>query len=145
MASTSPTMERVDDQIRWYDQKSLFNQRWYKRLKVGAIVAAAVIPFAAGFGAPTVVTGGLGVCIVILEGLQGLNQYQQNWINFRSTCESLKHEKYLFLAKAGSYLKSEHPDALFAERAESLISQEHAKWVSVREQQSDESGTTSSG
>ena len=136
-------MERVDGQIKWYDEKSLSNQRWYKRLKIGAIIAAALIPFAAGFEAPTMITGGLGVCIVILEGLQGLNQYQQNWINFRSTCEALKHEKYLFLANAGPYLKNEHPDALFAERAESLISQEHAKWVSVRERQGDEPGTAS--
>jgi len=142
MASNNPTMERIDDQIRWYDQKSLANQRWYKRLKIAAIVAAAMIPFAAGFELPTWVAGGLGVCIVILEGLQGLNQYQQNWINYRSTCEALRHEKYLYLAKAGSYRKTEHPDALFAERAESLISQEHAKWVSVREQQDDEHGPT---
>ena len=134
MTSSSPTMDRVDDQIGWYDRKSLTNQRWYKWLKIAAIVAAALVPFAAGLGAPTFLTAGLGVAIVILEGLQGLNQYQQNWINYRSTCEALKHEKYLYLAGAGPYLKSDNADALFAERAESLISREHAKWVSVREQ-----------
>lgn len=134
MTSSSPTMVRVDDQISWYDSKSTANQRWHKIFKVVAITAAALVPFAAGFGASAVLTGGLGVVIVILEGLQGLNQYQQNWINYRSTCEALKHEKYLFLAKAGAYLDSDNPEALFAERAESLISTEHAKWVSANEQ-----------
>jgi hypothetical protein len=133
-------MDRVDDQINWYDRKSIASQRWYKRLKIAAIVAAALVPFAAGFGALAVLTGGLGVCIVILEGLQGLNQYQQNWINYRSTCEALRHEKYLYLAKAASYLNAEHPDALFAERVESLISREHAKWVSEHEQQGSRKG-----
>jgi hypothetical protein len=34
------------------------------------------------------VTGGLGVVITVLEGMLHLNQYQQNWINYRSTCEA---------------------------------------------------------
>ena len=140
MSSSNPTMDRADDQIDWYDRKSISNQRWYKRLKVAAIVAAALVPFAAGYGELAVLTGGLGVCIVVLEGLQGLNQYQQNWINYRSTCEALRHEKYLYMAKAASYLTAEHPDALFAERIESLISREHAKWVSEHEQQDSRPG-----
>lgn len=110
------------------------NQRWFKRFKVAGIVAAAIIPFAAGIGAPAFLTGGLGVFIVVLEGLQGLNQYQNNWTTYRSTCEELKHEKYLWLGKAGPYASAENPDALLAERVESLISREHAKWVSAREQ-----------
>lgn len=142
MASSNPTIDRVDDQITWYDKKSLFNQRSYRAIKVIEIVAAALIPFAAGIGASATLTGGLGVVIVILEGLQGLNQYQQNWINYRSTCEQLKHEKYLFLAKAGPYVKVEAPETLFAERAEALISREHAKWVSGREQYSKEQETS---
>ena len=73
-----------------------------------------------------------GALIVVLEGLQQLQQYQQNWITYRSTCERLKHEKFLFAARAGPYASSE-PEALLAERVESLVSQEHAAWVSQRE------------
>ena len=143
MVSTNSITDRVDDQILWYDKKSIVNQRWHKTIKTAEILAAALIPFAAGLGASATLTGGLGVCIVVLEGLQGLNQYQQNWINYRSTCEQLKHEKYLFLAKAGPFLKVENPEALFAERAEALISREHAKWVSGREQYSKDQGNSS--
>ena len=49
------------------------------------------------------VTGGLGVLITGIEGMLHLNQYQQNWINYRSTCEALKHEKYIYLHKAAPY------------------------------------------
>jgi len=44
----------------------------------------------------------------------------------------LKHDKFLFLAKAGPYLKVENATAALAERIESLVSQEHAKWVSAQ-------------
>ncbi len=73
MNPDSPTLERLEDQIAWYDRKSMENQQWFKRLKVAGIVAAAVIPFAAGYGTYPLFTGALGVFIVVLEGLQSLN------------------------------------------------------------------------
>jgi hypothetical protein len=81
------------------------------------------------------VTAGLGVLITVLEGLLHLNQYQQNWINYRSTCEALKHEKYIYLGKAAPYVNLPDPHALLAERIESLVSQEHGKWASVQQQE----------
>lgn len=134
MTAGNPTLERLEDQIAWYDRKSIENQHWFKRLKIAGIVTAAVIPFAAGLGAPSILTGVLGVFIVVIEGLQSLNQYHHNWITYRSTCEELRHEKYLWVAKAGPYVNTDNADTLLAERVESLISREHAKWVSTREQ-----------
>jgi hypothetical protein len=104
-------------------------------IKVAVMVAAAIIPFSAGFGGWTYFTAGLGVVIVVLEGLLQLNQYQHNWIAYRSTCEALKHEKFLYLAKAGPYAGEPQPELLLAEQLESLISQEHAKWASSRRQE----------
>jgi hypothetical protein len=132
-----PIMERLEDQICWYDRKSLTNQRYFKRLKIIEIVAAATIPFLSAFSFSRMmwVTGGLGVLITVLEGMLHLNQYQQNWIAYRSTCESLKHEKYVYLGKASPYASAVDPHALLAERIESLVSQEHAKWASVQQQE----------
>lgn len=131
-----PIMERLEDQIAWYDRKSITNQRYFKRIKIVEIAAAAAIPFLATFKLPQVlwVTGGLGVLITVLEGMLNLNQYQQNWIAYRSTCESLKHEKYVYLGKAAPYAGVADPHALLAERIESLVSQEHAKWASVQQE-----------
>jgi len=130
-----PTMERLEDQIAWYDRKSLANQRYYKRIKVVEISAAALIPFLSAFKLAQMlwVSGGLGVLITVLEGMLHLNQYQQNWISYRSTCESLKHEKYVYLGKAAPYAGAADPHALLAERTESLVSQEHSKWASVQQ------------
>lgn len=71
----------------------------------------------------------------MLEGLLHLNQHQQNWITYRSTCEALRHEKYLYLGHGGPYAKAQDAHALLAERVESLVSQEHAKWASAGQQQ----------
>ena len=120
-----------------YDRKSLVNQRAYKRIKIAEILAAAMIPFLAGLRVSYtgIVTGGLGVLITVFEALLHLNQYQQNWINYRSTCEALKHEKYTYLGKAAPYANIPDPHALLAERIESLVSQEHAKWASTQQQE----------
>ena len=80
-------MKRLDDQFDWYDDKSGWNQKWFKRLKVIEIVAAALIPFAAGLLPNPLITGGLGVIVAILESVQGLCQFQQNWTRYRSTAE----------------------------------------------------------
>lgn len=133
MPDADPTMERLEDQIGWYDRKSMSSQRTFKRMKVVEILAAALVPLFAGFNLPWI-AGGSGALIAVLEGLQQLNQYHFNWITYRSTCESLKHEKYLYLAKAGPYGAAVDAHALLAERIESLVSQEHAKWASGQEQ-----------
>ncbi|HYJ22372.1 MAG TPA: DUF4231 domain-containing protein, partial [Solirubrobacterales bacterium] len=125
---------RVRDQIAWYDRKSQFNQRRFKGFKICQIITAAAMPVAAAASAPVWLVGGGGAVIVVLEGLQQLQQYQQNWITFRATCERLKHEKFLHLAHAGPYREAPDPDALLAERVEGLVSQEHAAWVSQREE-----------
>src|SRR5689334_7166889 len=106
------TIDRLEDQIQWYDRKSGNSQQAFKSLKICTIVAAVLVPALAGIPTLHWVTAGLGVFIAVMEGLQQLYQFQANWIAYRSTCEALKHEKYLYLAKAGVYAASDNPHAL---------------------------------
>lgn len=133
-AAEDVTLERLENQIDWYDRKSGIAQRRFKLLKGSQLLAAAAIPVVATLDAHAAVTGSLGGLVVVLEGMAQLNQYQQNWQAYRSTCEALKHEKYTFVARAGPYAKARNPVSLLADRIEGLISQEHAKWVSAQEQ-----------
>lgn len=132
-APEDPTWDRLEDQIHWYDSRSSDNQRRYKRLKLLELAVAAALPVVAGVGSPVLVTGALAAVIVVLEGAQHLYQFQERWITYRSTAEALKHERYLYLAKAGPYLRADRHQQL-AERIEGLISQEHAKWTSSQQQ-----------
>ena len=131
--SDDSTVSRLEDQIAWYDAKSGENQRRFKVLKGIQLISAAAIPVVASFNADPAIAAVLGGLIVVVEGFQQLNQYQQNWALYRSNAEALKHEKFLFLARAGPYAHSKNGVSLLADRIEGLISQEHAKWVSARE------------
>ncbi len=128
------TLSRLEDQIGWYNKKSASNQTFYKWCRGIVIVSAALIPLSANFEMVDFLPAWLGALIVVVEGFQQLNQYHQNWISYRATCEALKHEKYLWIGKAAHYREAENPDALLAERIESIIAQENSKWVHVREQ-----------
>ncbi|MDW5564164.1 MAG: DUF4231 domain-containing protein [Methanomassiliicoccus sp.] len=127
------TLKRLDNQIEYYDTSSIKNQRRYKTLKIVEIGAAALIPFAAFMPYSQFSTSLLGVIVVFTEGIQQVYQFHANWISYRSTCEALRHEKFLFLARAGPYSSSPNPDILLAERVESNISVENANWVSCQE------------
>lgn len=124
------TWERLENQLGWYDGKAVRNQRRYKWLKVLEIAVAAALPVVAALHSPVWVTGGLGAVVVVLEGVQHIYQFQENWITYRSTAEALRNERYLYLAKAGPYA-GEDRDRVLAERIEVLLSQEHTKWASA--------------
>lgn len=128
--SERATLERLDSQIAWYDRRSGVNRRLYKCLKTLIITSAAAIPVLTTANLPhgTHLAAALGVSLAVLEGVQQLNQYQANWASYRTTAEALKHEKYYYLGQAGPYLKADSPQTLLAERVETLLSQENAKW-----------------
>jgi hypothetical protein len=135
-----PIWLRLEDQIAWYDANSTRNQRAFKRLKYIEIAAAATIPVVSGFGTTRIVAAVLGGVVLAIEAILHLNQYQQNWLTYRSTAEALKHEKFLYLARAGHYQGAADGHGLLAERVEALVSQEHSKWLSVRQDQEAEHG-----
>jgi len=136
-----PIYDRLEDQVGWYDRKSQNAQRRYKILKLAQVIIAGLIPLASVIPIPEPAfkpaTAVLGLLVLIIEAVQQLNQDQQNWIAYRSACEALKHEKYLYLASAGPYANADNREnrlALLADRIEGLISQEHAKWISAQQQ-----------
>ncbi|MFH1790099.1 MAG: DUF4231 domain-containing protein [bacterium] len=124
---------RLDQQIQWYDNKSTSSKRKFKIAKIIEICLAALIPFLASINVS--VTAMLGVAITILEGIQQLCQWSKNWITYRSTCEALRHEKYLYLGKSGVYEDKDENELkiILTQRVESLVSTEHSKWNSRQE------------
>ena len=123
--------QRLNDQIGWYDRKSVTNQRWFRRLRFAEIVAAATIPFLSGFADSFLIKiaiGALGVFVAVIASLLGLLQLQVHWIEYRATAESLKKEKFLFLTQTDPYDKD---DAfhLLVQRVEGLLSKENTEWV----------------
>ena len=123
--------DRVEDQINWYDKKAQSNQRWSKSLRIIEIVCAAIIPFIAGYSESipfgTIIIGFMGVIIAICASLSALNKYQENWLIYRTTCETLRHEKYLFMTSTKPYDDTDGFNQ-FVIRVEGLISKENTQW-----------------
>lgn len=127
-----PAWHRLEDQLQWYDNKSTYCQKWYKRLKFAQISLAVLIPILSHLNPVYVkwTTSAAGALIAVLEGVQHMNQYSTLWVTYRATAERLKHEKYLFLSAAGPYKELAEPERLIvlAERVEEHVSTEHANW-----------------
>ena len=123
--------ERVEDQITWYGEKSQLNKKWFKFLRITEIVGAAIIPFLAGIGSSipyySVIIGTLGVIIAISAGVSAVYKFHENWLEYRTTSETLKHEKYLFQTKCRPY-DQEDSFSLLVQRVEGLISKENSQW-----------------
>lgn len=123
--------QRLCDQINWYDNKSSSAQRMYKRLRGAEFICAALIPVLAAFGDKNacvpIVMGVLGAVVVVLASFLSLGQYQENWVQYRTTCEALRHEKYRFLTRTGPY-GDKSAFSLLVDRVESLISKENSEW-----------------
>lgn len=148
----APLWDRLQAQIDWYDAKASANQRAHKASKIAIIVLAISLPILAEYGflpgvehdTRALLVGIAAGGILLLEGLQHLNKWQENWILYRSTCEGLRHEQHLFAEKAGPYtgLKPEDAQRILAERTGSLVMAEHSKWVHARKEKTE---TTTGG
>ena len=140
--------DRVDDQIGWYDRRSQAAQRSFKRMRGFEIIAAASIPLIAGFGADiphvNLLLALIGAAIAVTSALTSLNQYQENWTAYRTTCESLKHEKFMFLTRAEPYHEAE-PFPLFVRRVEQLISKENSAWSQYTQAEVERTAPSSPG
>ena len=115
------------------------NKKKYKILKSLEIFCSSLIPFLVLLGNNNSLyyyfTALSGVCISIVSAFNSLGKYHELWIEYRTTAETLKHEKYLYITKAGPYknLKKEEAFKLLVERVESLISKENTRWTSYIE------------
>ncbi len=123
---------RLDNQISWFDKKSGMNKRMYRGCQVIQLLAASLVTLSGAFSellgdhSPYLVAS-LGALIAIITGILGLYKYQENWIQYRTTSETLKHEKFLFLTRSKPYHGS-NPLQLLVERVEALISKENTNW-----------------
>ncbi len=120
---------RYQQEVEWYEQRASGNKFWYRVFQTTLIIISAIVPILAlsNLKWPTVVAS---VLVAILTVLIKTFKFQENWINFRTTCETLKKECHLFDAGCFEYENTPDKRKLFVERVEALISRENT--LSVR-------------
>ena len=134
--------ERLQAQIDWHEAKSGWNQRMFKRLQTVVIVCGALLPFAAGFQQQvrgmTWAVGSLGVLVAIVTGVISLYKYQELWVDYRLTAETLQQEKYRFLTGVPPY-DAEGAITILVDRVESALAEQNAQWQQRRQADEGES------
>ncbi|WP_326514893.1 DUF4231 domain-containing protein [Staphylococcus hominis] len=131
--------ERLEEQIEWYDRNSAKCKRQYIINKYIQIISGALVPAITPFSLVSdsmvfaIITSILGILIVVSQSISNVKQYHQNSIQYRTTCEALKHEKYLYFCKVEPYDDEEEPLKLLVSRVESIISNENINWQTMRQ------------
>ncbi len=125
--------DRVEEQINWYNRKSISNKKWFYLLQIIVLVMSATVPVVSILSIVfesiwiRLGIGILGAIAAIATGIISICQFRKNWIEYRTTAESLKCEKYMFKTKTGFYAERD-AFPVFVERIEALVSKEHTDW-----------------
>ena len=125
--------ERYNNQVKWYDEKSKLNQKIYKFMQLIIIIFAAITPILVLQREYyiNIIAAVLAIIVAISAGSQKAFNYQENWISYRTTCETLKREYFFYTNKVQGYENAANPEGLFIERVESIISKENVCWIAT--------------
>jgi hypothetical protein len=141
--------ERLDEQILWYGKKSAYNKFRFRIFQFIVIVASAIIPII-NLGIPLAldddypnspyvalgITAILGGIVTVVTALSTMDAYYQTWVLYRTTGETLKRERFLYINNAADYssLSVEAKNKLLVERVEAMLSSENSKFLSLQQQ-----------
>ncbi len=128
--------DRYEGQLKWYSKKATKNKRCYYVYQTiivslsGFITVAVALdmndPHGIIWPKLSLIASSL---VTVLAGLQKFFRFHENWVQYRTTSEQLKKERYYREFQCGNYAHSESTDKLFVERVESIISRENSFWI----------------
>lgn len=98
---------RVIEQINWYNSKSIHNQSIYKRLSIISIIMSGSIPvftLVSDFNwIIKLIIAIISSGVTIISTINSLFNYKEIWGEYRTNCEILKSNLYLYFARQGEF------------------------------------------
>ncbi|KYG83727.1 hypothetical protein AWN68_02670 [Roseivirga echinicomitans] len=79
------------------------------------------------FGIKNVLLSILSSSVIILVGISELMKFREQWMEYRTTAETIKSEKMLFLTNTGPY-SQEGKFNYYVENHEAIVKSEHINW-----------------
>jgi uncharacterized membrane protein YdbT with pleckstrin-like domain len=133
-------VNRYEKEIKYYDDRSKWNHSAFQVSQWTVIIFSAITPalVVVSTGWIRWVTVCVAIIVAIASGALRAFKYQENWVNYRTTCETLRKEISYFTAEVQGYERVEDKQALFVERIESLISRENTLWISTHQEEDDQ-------
>jgi len=123
--------ERYYPQIDWYDKKAIQNEYMYAVFQWGIIILSAITPIMIALVPVKLISIIISAIVAILTTGIKTFKFHENWINYRTTCETLKKEIYFYNSGTNEYANEKDKEAKFVERVESLISRENTLWLTT--------------
>jgi hypothetical protein len=110
--------------LKTLDHEAEINKQFYQYLKLLQLVAAASTTVLAAASAAALSTATVAAFVVVLEGVQQLYHFHDRWLSYRTTCETLRKEESLYLARATPYTSDEDCLRLLSARIEKILTAE---------------------
>ena len=130
--------KRYYDQLKYYSSASKKNQKRYKNIQWILIILSTVttilaaLPSTDHFDFKYLIVVTAALVTILTSGLKTF-QYQELWVNYRSTMEQLKPEIYYYNFGVGDYGKpGADKECIFVSRVEQILSKEHTEWPAVK-------------
>lgn len=128
--------DRFDDQLQWYNNRAAISKKWYHGYQIAIATLSALITVTVALGmheddgtAWHIASLVSSAAVAALTGLQKAFRFHDNWVEYRTTAEQLKKERYYYEFRCGEYSTAESPERLFVERVEAMISRQHTLWT----------------
>ena len=148
---------RYRGQMEYYSKASAKNQKRYRRLQWVLIILSALTPVLAALDGTKLVPDSeplnLNLPVIIISslvailttGLKTFN-YQELWINYRSTYEKLKPEVHYYKFNVGPYGATDiDKESLFVTRVEAILDSEHTQWPPAKKLKEDQNKSITKG
>jgi hypothetical protein len=126
--------KRYFDQLSYYEKASGKNKKKYKNFQWILIIFStlttilAAIPTIGNFEMKYIVVATAAIVTILTAGLKTF-QYQELWVNYRSTIEQLKPEIYYYKFNVGEYgREGVDKESTFVSRVEQILNKEHDVW-----------------
>ena len=128
--------DRYQDQLDWYSSKATINKKWYHGYQIAIVALSGIVTVTVALGMHDrdrigwpIVSLVASAMVSALTGLQKALRFHDNWVEYRTTAEQLKKERYYYEFRCGDYSTAESAAKLFVERVEALISRQNTLWT----------------
>ncbi|PYC67143.1 DUF4231 domain-containing protein [Micromonospora arborensis] len=130
--------DRLAQYQSWYDKKAVKAKATHLRTRTAAVVGGSLVPVLVNLDFPyaQAVTTVMSLIVAGAVSLESVFRYREQWKNYRSTEQTLGHERIYFLTRTGVYTDLGDVQAFTAlvERVEATIANENAATLSVMTQ-----------
>ena len=129
------------EQVMWLESRASNMRDWHRRLRIGAILASAIVPIliTVNFDESKtvdkwlkVITVGISAAVTVAGAVEEFSQFGEKWYRYRRAAEVLKSYGWQFMERTGTYRTFETHQAafpVFVEQVEGIVQRDVEVYV----------------